>query len=132
WGKPILDRVKELTDKPVTMIINTHTHFDHVSGNVEFPATVEVITQDNTAKLMREMRAPTGVTNAPQQNIFDENKGRGPPTRTFKDEMTMGKGNDRVELIHFRRADVSANLTVGFLAVLLIDSGDVFHNEGIP
>src|SRR5438270_7517001 len=98
WGQPILAKIKELTPKPVTTIINTHTHGDHVSGNVEFPATVEVITQDNTAKLMREMRAPTGVTNAPQQNIFDENKGRGLPTRTFKDEMTLGKGNDRVEL----------------------------------
>ena len=38
WGKPILDKIKELTPKPVTTLINTHTHGDHVSGNVEFPA----------------------------------------------------------------------------------------------
>ena len=25
WGKPILDKIRELTDKPVTLIINTHT-----------------------------------------------------------------------------------------------------------
>ncbi|PYR92427.1 MAG: hypothetical protein DMF84_13025 [Acidobacteria bacterium] len=132
WGKPILDRVKELTDKPVTMIINTHTHFDHVSGNVEFPATVEVITQDNTAKLMREMRAPTGVTNAPQQNIFDENKGRGLPTRTFKDEMTLGKGNDRVELHYFGRAHTSGDAFVVFPSLRVMHTGDVFPNKGIP
>ena len=43
WGKPLLEKVKTLTDKPVTTIINTHTHFDHVSGNVEFPATVDIV-----------------------------------------------------------------------------------------
>ena len=48
WGQPILDKIKKLSDKPITTIINTHTHGDHVSGNVEFPATVEVIVQENT------------------------------------------------------------------------------------
>src|SRR5215831_14677115 len=41
WGQPILDEIKKLSPKPVTTIINTHTHGDHVSGNVEFPTTVE-------------------------------------------------------------------------------------------
>ena len=40
WGQPLLEKIKTLTPKPVTMIINTHTHGDHVSGNVEFPGTV--------------------------------------------------------------------------------------------
>ena len=35
WGQPILDKIKTLTTKPVTTLINTHTHGDHVSGNVE-------------------------------------------------------------------------------------------------
>ena len=48
WGQPILDKIKTLTDKPVTTLINTHTHGDHVSGNVEFPATVDIIVQANT------------------------------------------------------------------------------------
>ena len=26
WGQPILDKIKELTPKPVMTIINTHTH----------------------------------------------------------------------------------------------------------
>src|SRR5215510_11379584 len=47
WGQPVLDQIKALTPKPITTIINTHTHGDHVSGNVEFPATVDVIVQEN-------------------------------------------------------------------------------------
>jgi glyoxylase-like metal-dependent hydrolase (beta-lactamase superfamily II) len=38
FGAPIIAAVKELTGRPVTTIINTHCHGDHVSGNVEFPA----------------------------------------------------------------------------------------------
>ena len=55
WGQPILDKIKELTPKPVTTLINTHTHGDHVSGNVEFPATVDVVVQENTKANMEKM-----------------------------------------------------------------------------
>src|SRR5215471_12799741 len=48
WGQPILEKIKTLTNKPITTLINTHTHGDHVSGNVEFPATVDIIVQENT------------------------------------------------------------------------------------
>src|SRR5438552_7106351 len=86
WGQPILDKVKELTPKPVTTIINTHTHGDHVSGNVEFPATVEVVVQENTKANMQEMKGATGITPpaGPPTNIFKVNNGRGMPTKTFK------------------------------------------------
>src|SRR5262245_34344904 len=57
WGKPILDKIKELTPKPVTTLINTHTHGDHVSGNVEFPAEVDIIVQENTKTNMAKMIA---------------------------------------------------------------------------
>src|SRR5215467_14277485 len=55
WGQPILDKIKTLTDKPVTTLINTHTHGDHVSGNVEFPASVDIVVQENTAANMKKM-----------------------------------------------------------------------------
>ena len=32
WGQPLLDAIKKVTE--VTMIVNTHTHGDHVSGNI--------------------------------------------------------------------------------------------------
>src|SRR5437667_658370 len=102
WGQPILEKIKTLTDKPVTTIINTHTHGDHVSGNVEFPATVEVIVQENTRANMNEMRGPSGLP-PNTVNIFKQNNGRGMPTKTFKDSMTIGKGADEIELRYFGR-----------------------------
>src|SRR5947207_14320888 len=64
WGQLILDKIKELTPKPVTTIINTHTHYDHVSGNVEFPATVDIIVQENTKANMQRRQQITGQPSA--------------------------------------------------------------------
>src|SRR5437867_9964488 len=40
WGQAILDKLKTVTNKPVTRIINTHTHPDHTGNNDLFGATV--------------------------------------------------------------------------------------------
>src|SRR6266540_6175784 len=130
WGKAIMDRLRDITDRPVTTIINTHTHFDHVSGNVEFPATVEVVAHENTAKLMQEMRPVTG--GPAQPNIFKENNGRGLPRRTFRDRMTLGSNSERIELYHFGRAHTGGDAWVVFPALRVLHSGDVFGHKGVP
>src|ERR671930_1305932 len=72
WGQPILDKIKELTNKPITTLINTHTHGDHVSGNVEFPASVDIIVQENTkTNMMKMIPNSTAADQAvPAQTIF--------------------------------------------------------------
>jgi glyoxylase-like metal-dependent hydrolase (beta-lactamase superfamily II) len=133
WGQPIIERVKELTDKPITTIINPHTHYDHAEGNVEFPATVEVVTHENTAKLMPEMRdVYGGQTTGRGRNVFRDSKGRGLPKRTFKDRMTLGSGNDRIELHYFGRAHTMGDAFVVFPALRVLHTGDAFPNRGIP
>jgi glyoxylase-like metal-dependent hydrolase (beta-lactamase superfamily II) len=64
WGQPLIQKVKTLTDKPVTTIVNTHAHFDHASGNVEFPATVEIVTHQNTKTYMEQANPVSGVQQA--------------------------------------------------------------------
>jgi glyoxylase-like metal-dependent hydrolase (beta-lactamase superfamily II) len=133
WGRPIIERVKELTDKPITTIINTHTHYDHAEGNVEFPATVEVVTHENTAKLMPEMRDVYGGQTAGRgRNVFRDNQGRGLPKRTFKDRMSLGSGNDRIELHYFGRAHTMGDAFVVFPALRVLHTGDAFPNRGMP
>jgi glyoxylase-like metal-dependent hydrolase (beta-lactamase superfamily II) len=132
WGQPLIDKVAELTDRPITTIINTHTHFDHASGNVEFPASVQIVTQENTARLMREANPVLGIQTGPQPNIYEENGGRGYATRTFTDRLTLGTGNDRVELYHFGRAHTSGDAFVVFPGPRVMHTGDAFPNKGIP
>ena len=126
----MLEKVKTLTDKPVTTIINTHTHFDHVSGNIEFPATVDIVAQENTKTLMTQMNDVTGL--GPQANVFKDNPGKGQPKRTFKDKMTIGNGADRIDLFYFGRAHTGGDAFVIFPALRVMHVGDTFPNKGLP
>ncbi len=54
WGQAIMDQVKTVTDKPVTHIINTHTHGDHTGSNDFFPASVEIVAHANVKTSMAE------------------------------------------------------------------------------
>src|SRR2546425_11172995 len=51
-GEAILNQVRRVTDKPVSTIVNTHSHPDHIGSNDYFPASVDVVTHENTRKWM--------------------------------------------------------------------------------
>ena len=97
WGQPILAQIKTLTSNPVTTLINTHSHGDHVSGNIAFATAVEFVAHETTKANMEAMRPYTGRTEPPV-NVFADTNGRGLPTRTFADRMSLGSGADQVDL----------------------------------
>ena len=134
WGTPILNKIKELTNKPVTTLINTHTHGDHVSGNVEFPTTVDIIVQDNTkTNMMKMIPNSTAADQAvPAQTIFQQNGGKGLPKRTFKDKMTLFKGPDEVDLYYFGRGHTNGDAWVLFPALKVVHAGDIFSGKNLP
>jgi glyoxylase-like metal-dependent hydrolase (beta-lactamase superfamily II) len=134
WGQPILDKIKQLTNKPVTTLINTHTHGDHVSGNVEFPASVDIIVQANTKTNMQKMIPNSAAADQtiPKQTIFQENNGRGFPKRTFKTKMTLFKGADEVDLFYFGRGHTNGDAWVLFPALRIVHAGDIFSGKNIP
>ena len=134
WGQPILDKIKELTTKPITTLINTHTHGDHVSGNVEFPSTVDIIVQENTKTNMGKMipNITAQDQTVPAQTIFQANNGRGLPKRTFKDKMTLFKGADEIDLYYFGRGHTNGDAWVVFPALRTVHAGDIFSGKNLP
>jgi len=132
WGQPLLDKIRTVTNKPVTTIINTHTHFDHNSGNVEFPASVEVITHANTKTYMEQANPVYGLQTGAQPNIFKEHGGNGMPKRTFSDKMTVGRGPDQIDLYYFGRAHTGGDAFVVFPALRVMHVGDTMANRNIP
>lgn len=131
WGQPLLDKIKTLTDKPVTTVINTHLHYDHVSGNVAMPAAAEIVAHANAAKTMASPALVTGLGNPPP-NVFPENPGKGLPKRTFTDKLTLGSGADRVDLYYFGAAHTGGDSFVAFPALRVMHAGDVFPSKGLP
>ena len=121
WGEAILDKVKTVTSEPVIMLINTHTHGDHVGSNIDFPAGVEVVAHVNTKSNMERM--PT----------FQAGTGRGYlPSRTYTDKLTLLSGNDTIDLYHFGAGHTSGDSIVVFRALAVAHTGDLFAWKGVP
>jgi glyoxylase-like metal-dependent hydrolase (beta-lactamase superfamily II) len=91
-----------------------------VSGNVQFPASVDVVVQENTQASMQKMP------------MFSENENRGLPKRTFRDRMTLGAGADRVELFYFGPGHTNGDAWVVFPALRAAHTGDIFAGKGLP
>jgi glyoxylase-like metal-dependent hydrolase (beta-lactamase superfamily II) len=120
-GQAILDQIKTVTDKPITHIINTHTHGDHTGSNQFFPASVEVVVQENTKGYMEKMPAFQEAANK-----------NGLPDRTFKDKLTVLKGKDEINLYIFGPAHTGGDAFVVFKNLRTMHAGDAFANKGFP
>lgn len=120
WGERIMQQVRTVTDKPVTMIINTHTHGDHTGSNEYFPASVEVVAHANTKANMEKMPA------------FAGEKAQFLPDRTYTDTLTLGSGPDRIDLRHFGAGHTNGDTIVVFPALRVAHTGDLFAGLGTP
>jgi glyoxylase-like metal-dependent hydrolase (beta-lactamase superfamily II) len=127
-GPGLLARIRSITDKPVTTIINTHTHYDHSGSNTEFPATVEFVAHEGTRANMARSTCDR-VTNC---DAFKGDNAKYLPKRTFKDRLTLGSGADQVDLYHFGRGHTSGDTFVVFPAVRAMHTGDMYPRAHMP
>jgi len=114
WGQAVLDKVKSVSNKPITRIINTHTHGDHTGNNNFFGANVEIVAQENTKANMMKMDA------------FKGENAQYLPSKTYKDKTTIGSGKDRIDLYYFGAGHTSGDTFVVFPALRVLHTGDMF------
>jgi cyclase len=120
WGEVILDKIKTVTDKPVTMIINTHTHGDHTGSNSMFAPTVDIVAHENTK------------TNMAKMDAFKGDNAKFLPKRTFQDKLTLGSGKDRIDLYYFGRGHTNGDTWIVFPALRVMHTGDMFAWKDAP
>ena len=48
----LLEEIKDLTNKPVRTVINTHFHYDHAHGNQIFDRNVDIIGHEFTRQML--------------------------------------------------------------------------------
>ena len=121
WGGAILDKIKTVTDKPVTVIINTHTHGDHVGSNIDFPLPVEFVAHANTKTNMEKMAPFQSVTG--RQYL---------PSRTYENRLSLLEGDDQIDLYYFGRGHTSGDSVVVFRSLGVAHTGDLFAWKGVP
>jgi len=119
-GKGILEKIKSVTPKPVTVIINTHTHQDHTGSNSDFPATVDFVAHENTK------------TNMMKMPDFQGDNAKFLPKKTYKDKLVLGKGNDEIDLYYFGPAHTNGDTFVVFPSLRTMHSGDAFAGKNTP
>ena len=120
WGPAFLDAVKKVTSKPVTMIINTHTHGDHTGNDDKFGATVDIVAHESTKANMERMDA------------FKGEKAQFLPKKTYKDKMSLGSGKDRIDLYYFGAGHTNGDTFVVFPALRVLHTGDMFAWKDAP
>jgi cyclase len=120
WGQAILDKLKTVTDKPVTRIINTHTHGDHTGNDNFFGTSVDIVTHENTKTNMEKMDA------------FKGDNAKFLPKKTYKDKLTVGSGKDRIDLYYFGAGHTNGDTFIVFPALRVLHTGDMFAWKDAP
>jgi len=121
YGPGILEKIKSVTPKPVIMVINTHTHGDHVGSNDAFTGAVEFIAHENCKAYMEKM--PAFQSEAGKKFL---------PGKTYKDKLSVLSGADQIDLYHFGRGHTSGDTFVVFPALKVMHTGDMFPTKGAP
>jgi cyclase len=120
WGQVLLEKIKTVTNKPVTTIINSHTHGDHTGSNSGFPASVEIVAHENTKVNMEKMDA------------FKGDNAKFLPKKTYKDKLTLGSGKDRVDLYYFGRGHTNGDTWIVYPSLRVMQTGDMFAWKDAP
>lgn len=105
----IYKAAQELTDKPITKLINTHSDGDHINGNPFFPKSLTIIAHENCRK---EILLPQR-NGSPSNWINDEMKDFVPEI-TFSDKMQIYSGNKKIELYYFGVGHTTGDIVVYF------------------
>ena len=119
WGAAVREAVEQVTDLPVTTIVNTHAHAENAGSNAEFPdAAVIVAHAAARAAMLRD-------------GLYAEG-GPGLPTTTFTDRFALLDGLDRIELHHFGPAHTDGDVVVVFPAKGVAFLGGLFPGRTVP
>ena len=81
-GDNLMNAIREITDKPITHVIYSHHHIDHIGAANVYPDDVTIIAQEECAAYLE-------TANDPQRPV---------PTETFKDSYTLEVGGQTLQL----------------------------------
>jgi glyoxylase-like metal-dependent hydrolase (beta-lactamase superfamily II) len=101
-GKNYLKAISEITEKPITHVIYSHAHIDHIGAAGMFPKNAIFIAQEETAAELQ--RAKTISTNASTIPPI--------PTETFSNNYTLQIGNQTLQLDYYGDNHLPGNIFI--------------------
>ena len=120
--------IREISDKPVRFVLNTHWHSDHTGGNENLGNEgVVIIAHDNVRERMTKDGFIEGLNKkmpaSPQAAL---------PVITFNDRVTFHLNKQEIEVAHRSNAHTDGDSIVVFKTANVIHMGDTFFNGLYP
>lgn len=133
-GREILDDLRGLTSSPVTVVADTHGHYDHAFGNRVFrPAHIWGHTgcpafMTRTGEQARSTMAVEHPDLADElaEVVID------PPDHLFSDRATIEVGGRAVELRFLGRAHTDHDIVVSVPGADVVFAGDLVEGGAVP
>ena len=124
----VIEKVREVTDKPITHVVLTHYHAVRVLGASAFNA--QQIIMSDTARSMVVERGQEDWDSEFQRfpRLFEGHEsipGLTWPTTTFSDAMTVYLGNRQINLMHLGRAHTAGDIVIHVPDQNVMFTGDI-------
>ena len=122
----LMTSLKNISDKPIKYLINTHAHADHVENNALISQTgAQIVAHDNMRQYFLEKGLPTmsGIRTAPPESL---------PNLTYDSTMTFHFNDSEARLVHTPSAHTDGDSFVYFPKENVIHTGDLFFNGIFP
>lgn len=124
----VIEKVREVTDKPISHVVLTHYHAVRVLGASAFGA--QQIIMSDMARAMVVERGQEDWDSEFQRfpRLFEGHEsipGLTWPTTTFSDTMSVYLGNRRVDLMHLGRAHTAGDIVIHVPDANVMFTGDI-------
>ncbi|AXI43742.1 MBL fold metallo-hydrolase [Sulfitobacter sp. SK011] len=128
----VIDKVRSITDKPISHVVLTHYHAVRVLGASAYGA--DQIIMGDTARAMVVERGQEDWDSEFQRfpRLFEGHEsipGLTYPTTTFSDSMTIYLGNRRVDLMHLGRAHTAGDIVIHVPDENVMFTGDIVEDH---
>ena len=118
----LIDEIKNKTNKPFRLLINTHHHGDHTAGNFAFKGIVPHVLAHANSKINQEKAAVTQKTEAKQ--LY--------PDQTFTDTWCEKIGKEKICLHYFGAGHTNGDSMVHLQNSNIVHMGDLVFNRRHP
>lgn len=139
-GKEVVDKLRKITDKRVKYVVITHYHDDHIMAIPWFKKQgVVVIAHEETNRIVREMgnklidqRIRLFGRNRPELKDALKDAAIDVADLTFERKMTIGEGEERIELLYFGPARTPSDIFLWLPKERILFTGDAINKSVQP
>ena len=127
-ARKVIEKVREVTDKPISHLVMTHYHAVRVLGASAYGAPTVIMGEKARAMVVERGREDWDSEFGRFPRLFqghEEIPGLTWPTETFSDRMTVYLGKRRVDLMHLGRAHTAGDIVAYVPDQNVMFTGDI-------